>query len=203
MADRQTDKATWWSITTFDEGEQGWLKAGVYPGFVKQVHGGLEKCPTSNRIHFQGALQCKAQQRFSAIKAILPKAHIEAAISSEALRKYAMKDETAVEAKKVHTNATPYFTQEMLLRLLAIQPTIYRTHDTEKDYWYRANIILLRRPFLVGMLTKPDTYRAWKHTSHTWEVLTTNAETNERQSEESIVLQTPPEEEQVPTIRLE
>jgi len=195
--DRQTDKSTWWSITTFDEGEQEWLKKGEFPGFVEKVHGGMEMCPTSNRLHFQGAVQCKAQQRFSAIKTMLPKAHIEAAIHREALRKYCMKEETAVGEKTVITNSTPYYTLEKLLLALAkVKPyTIEDSDDPETSYWARANSILRDHSFLVGMLATPTTYRAWKFTKHTW--------FEKVRVEESIVLQTPLDEGETPRLNIE
>lgn len=199
QTDRQTDKATWWSITTFDEGEQKYIADGTYPGFVFKIHGGLEKCPETNRIHFQGALQCKSQQRFSAIKKMLPKAHIEAARNGEALRKYAMKDATAIEQKQVRKNETPYYTMEMIMRLLAITPIRYGPHpNIEAEFWAKVSLILLSKPYLVGLLAKPDIIRMWKHTSDTWITLMTDPETNELLEEGSIVLQTPsPKEERI------
>ena len=69
QTDRQTDKATWWSLTIYDEKEIAKVEdSDNYPRFVKSISGGMEKCPTTGRLHFQGALQCRSQQRFSAIK---------------------------------------------------------------------------------------------------------------------------------------
>lgn len=196
--DRQTDRATWWSITTFDAGEMEWIAAGVWPGFVAKIHGGPEMCPTSNRVHYQGAVQCKAQQRFAAIKDMLPKAHIEMARHREALRKYCMKEETAVGEKTVISNSTPYYTLEKLLMELAkVKPfTIADSDDPETSYWARANSVLRDHSFLVGMLATPTTYRAWKFTKQVWFEKV-------RLEEECIVLLTPPELGTPPTIRIE
>jgi len=189
MADtRQTDKATWWSVTAYDEGEQKFIADGTYPGFIEAIHGGLEKCPTTSRIHFQGAVQCKNQQRFSALKKVFPKSHLEPAISKEALRKYCMKAETAVGTKAVIANKQPYYTSEMLLRLLAITTPML---DSTDDFWGRVNRIIMSKPYLCGLLAKPDIFRMWKHTRESWVTLMTDPETNLLMTEEAIVLQPP------------
>lgn len=180
-ADRQTDKATWWSITAFDEEEQRLLSSGDYPPFVKQVLGGLEKCPDTDRVHFQGALQCRSQQRFSAIKKWLPKAHIEAAREAAALQKYAMKDETAVSEKKAVVNKTPFVSDEMALRMIARMFNESRKELGEHDFtgkygtdhqkgafWFCIKKILRKQPHLCGVLGKPDLWRLWQHTDEVW-----------------------------------
>lgn len=191
QTDRQTDKATWWSITAFDEGEIKFLQGTVYPEFIHKIHGGLEKCPDTGRTHFQGAVQCRSQQRFSAIKKMLPKAHIEAAKSAEALRKYAMKADTAIGEKSVRSNSTPYWTMEMIMKLLAITPCPARIVTNDEIFWYKVNFILVQKPYLVGLLAKPDIYRMWKHTSDTWILLMTDPITNQLLEEGAIVLQPP------------
>lgn len=185
------DKATWWSITTFDEGEQNHLSGNDYPGFVHRVYGGLEKCPDTERIHFQGALQCKSQQRFSAIKKWLPKAHLEPAVSKDALMKYAMKADTACGSKLIRENKTPYYTLEMLLKLLAIAPDGIYCTDWKDRFWYKVRHILRDKPYLVGALVKPDVMRAWEHTNEVWKDAMTHLETGELLGEEAIVLQPP------------
>jgi len=186
-----TEKATWWSITTFDDGEQKYLSGSQFPEWVARVYGGLEKCPDTGRIHFQGALQCRSQQRFSAIKKWLPKAHLEPAISRDALRKYAMKQETACGPKTAQENKTPYYTLEMLLKLIAIQPIDLDAIDWKKRYWVAVNKILRDKPYLVGALVKPDTMRAWEHTHWVWIDLMTDKESGRMKGEEAIVLQPP------------
>lgn len=62
QTDRQTDKATWWSVTAWPEEARAVLLDNTkWPAFVKYVHGGLEKAPDpaegSDGIHFQGAVQ--------------------------------------------------------------------------------------------------------------------------------------------------
>ena len=201
QTDRQTDKATWWSLTIFDEAEKAFAAAGVFPPFVAQLHGGLEKCPDTGRIHFQGALQCRSQQRFTAIKKIFPKAHIEAARSAEALRKYAMKQDTAHGAKSVVANATPYWTTEMILKLLAITsvPISERAGDRKERFWSKVRVILYQKPYLVGLLAKPDIMRIYENTESVWIDLMTDPETNELLDEGAIVLQ-PPASLEVPDV---
>lgn len=169
--DRQTDKATWWSITAFDEAEKTLLSGDTFPPFVVRVYGGLEECPDTKRIHFQGAVQCKGQQRFSAIKKWLPKAHIEAARSADALRKYAMKEETAVSEKKEVVNKAAYVDNQTALRLLAAEeindcyePHEFKDMDHLMDLKFReyANRIVYKQPYLVGVMSKPDVMRGWK-----------------------------------------
>lgn len=169
--DRQTDKATWWSITAFDEEEKKQLSGDSFPPFVVRVYGGLEECPDTKRIHFQGAVQCKGQQRFSAIKKWLPKAHIEAARSADALKKYAMKEETAVSEKKEVVNKAAYVDNQTALRLLAAEEISESYEDPdapdfdksmESKFRVYANRIVYRQPYLVGVMSKPDVLRGWK-----------------------------------------
>lgn len=180
-ADRQTDKGTWWSITAFDEEEQRMLASGDYPPYVKAIFGGLEECPETKRIHYQGAIQCRNQQRFSAIKKWLPKAHIEVAVSAAALQKYAMKDETAVGEKAEVKNKTPYVSDEMALRMIAktflenrelVAGTDYtRKYGTDMQkgvFWHCIRIILRKQPHLCGVMGKPDLWRLWQHTEEVW-----------------------------------
>lgn len=184
------DKVTWWSITTFDKGEQDMLAAGKYPEWVDTLYGGLEECPDTKKIHYQGALKCRSQQRFSAIKKFLPKAHLEPAKQADALKKYAMKQDTAVGDKLARCNTTPYYTLEMLLKLLAItRHTRSLADDWKMIFWDKVRMILVTKPYLVGALMKPDVIRAWEHTRQVWINHMTDPETNELMGEEAIVLQ--------------
>lgn len=147
------------------------LSGDTFPPFVARVFGGLEKCPKSDRIHFQGAVQCKGQQRFSAIKKWLPKSHIEAARSADALKKYAMKEETAVSEKKEVLNKAAYVDNQTALRLIAreeINNPYFdeEAHDHDKlmesKFKVYANRIVYKQPHLVGVMSKPDVLRGWK-----------------------------------------
>lgn len=154
------------------------LSSDVFPPFVAKVFGGLEECPDTHRIHFQGVIQCKGQQRFSAIKKWLGKAHLEPARSAEALRKYAMKEETAVDEKRETVNKAAYIDNQAALMLLAVEKLDFGMDELQseitKDQAYNvdkvveiefnilANRIVYRQPHLVGVMTKPDVYRGWK-----------------------------------------
>lgn len=100
------EKSRYWSITInnptdADEREiamarqKGWILDGQ-----KEV--GEEGTP-----HYQLILDCKAQQRFSAVKKALSRAHIEKAKSVDALRTYVHKEETRVGELKVGTAQYP------------------------------------------------------------------------------------------------
>lgn len=176
-SDRQTDKATWWSITAFDEEEKRQLSSGKWPPMVKKVYGGLEECPDTKRVHYQGAVQCRGQQRFSAIKKWLPKAYIEAARDIAALKQYAMKDETAIGEKEVLENQTPFVDNQAALYMIAREKIEYGIEQLAQEfidkkvpldkiadfeYVLLANRIVYREPHLCGVLTKPDVQRGWK-----------------------------------------
>jgi len=96
-----SDKATWWSVTAFGDEILLLEDPSRFPSWVAKVYGGREECPDTKSIHFQGALQLHTQQRLSKLKSWLPTAHFEIARKVEALKKYAMKSETAVSEKKI------------------------------------------------------------------------------------------------------
>lgn len=187
QTDRQTDKATYWCVTAFNAEIEAMENKSTWPTWVAEVHGGRELCPKTKKLHFQGMVKCKSQQRLSAFKPWLPTAHLEAARQKDALKQYALKAETAVGPKTSVKNEKPYYTTEMILRLLAIsQPLL-----GQDDFWGRVNRILLEKPYLCGLLAKPDIYRLWKNTRETWITLMTDPETNLLMGEEAIVLQPP------------
>lgn len=115
---QSTDKATWWSVTAYGN-EIELMQGPIYPEFVERVMGGLEECPTTGRKHFQGALKCRRQMRFKQIKEWLPTAHIEVAKAVEALKKYAMKQETAAGEKKEVVNSAPHITVRKVMEELS------------------------------------------------------------------------------------
>jgi len=117
----------------------------------------------------------------------LPTAHLETARHKDKLKSYALKSDTAVGPKTTVKNDKPYYTSEMILRLLAITPALLG----QDDFWGRVNRILLDKPFLCGLLAKPDIFRMWKHTREVWITLMTDPETNLLMTEEAIVLQPP------------
>lgn len=176
--DRQTDKATHWLVTGFS-GEIVMLETPEqWPPFVKKVYGGREICPTSGREHFQGHIQCNAQQRFSALKKWLPTAHLEVARDAQASMKYAMKEETSSGEKRVVDNPRPFVTDRMALEKLAdvcpqfcnckTYPDKQLCFDDKEDFWHRVREILIAEPDLCGLYGKPDLYRLWNNTKSVW-----------------------------------
>ena len=172
----RTIKSSCWSLTEFNPENIEMLKEGPYPSFVKEVYGGVELCPTTNRTHFQGCV-ITTECRGSAVKDWLPKAHWEKAYQKEALKKYVMKSETATGEKKRVKNA--YYTMEMVLSRMA---TLYVSlPEAEKikhkggfmngfldpysqdQYWSLARRICMEAPNLTSLLSNPQTIRSWVH----------------------------------------
>lgn len=121
-------KSTWWSVTAYNS-EIVQLESADHPEFVARILGGREKCPETDRIHFQGAVQCRRQVRLSQLKAWLPTAHWEPARNVEALKKYAMKEETAAGEKKEVVNSTPHVTVRKVMEELS---AVYDQLNTSK-----------------------------------------------------------------------
>lgn len=171
---RQT-KATWWSVTAYGDNILRLTNKDGVPTIVKCIYGGVEKCPTTGRDHYQGAIQCNTQCRASVILDWLPGSHIEKAQSSIALRKYAMKEETAVGEKSEWTNPDEYLTMDKALDKLAqhvpLNPpddlTLFK-HIVEWEYWEGVKKIIAQKPTLIGLYSQPQIYRAWIHTRSVW-----------------------------------
>lgn len=174
------DKATYWSITSFDEGEWGRLEGDEYPDWLESVSGGKEECPDTKRIHFQGMLKCRRQVRFAAVKGWLPEAHIEAAKNPKALKKYVMKSDTAVGDKAEKTNQRPYITMTAFLASLCAYKgtfdmvTALATHkgSLEKcyddEYWHCVNAYITEQKdtvlinYLLALAALPPARLLWK-----------------------------------------
>lgn len=186
-------KSTWWSITEFQPEYQELLADGSrYASFVKAVYGGLEKCPDTGRIHYQGAIQCNRNVRFSQVKQWLPKAHIQPVkVSAEKLKEYVMKAETAVGEKKAIINENQYFSINDVCLMLAefdkgiiidawITNTFqntkqnyddavkYANNENDKAFWYCVNEVLVDNPKLAGSLMNPALVRFYRKTRGTW-----------------------------------
>jgi len=169
----QTAKSSWWSITAYNE-ELEYLLAlqggtADCPPQIKAIYGGEEECPTTKRRHFQGALNTP-QVRFSAVKKLLPKSHIEPLRSSvEALKRYVLKAETAVGEKRSMKNYK-YYTLESLLTKLAEtfveemgEEWSIITDDNDHGFHIIAQKLLTPQNFfLVNLCSQPQTVRAWR-----------------------------------------
>lgn len=180
---RQTDKSTWWSVTAFHPDEIAQLSGNEFPRFVKKVYGGLEECPETGRQHFQGAIQCHAQQRFSALKNWLKTSHLEVARQAEALVKYAMKEDTAVGQKVETTNTTPYAAMHDLLtqiasrqiqvvseliKILEIKHLKSTEEEYREEYIYVTRHLIAEQPSLVTAFMIPAMEKAWIRYRDVW-----------------------------------
>lgn len=165
----QPDKSTWWSVTAYGD-EIDILESTTWPPEVKKVHGGREMCPTTGKIHFQGAVQYTKQVRFSAVKKWLPTSHIEAARQSEALLKYVMKAETAVGEKTTRENVTPYYPHHAVCKLLASVAT-FGSYDDDVMFWGAVNRLLKTHQMLSPILSNSSFKSFWLRTKHTWLLL--------------------------------
>lgn len=177
--DRQTDnlsklsntRSTWWFVTAYGENAEKLENPSTYPPFVEMVHGGMEKCPTTGRLHGQQAIQCHSQQRGSAILKWLPNCHIQPANSAEAVRKYCMKAATAVGDKTVKVNSIKYYTADEICLLIGSKVTdeiMMRSAD-HKD-WFKASINMLLRENtrLASQLMNPSLRNFWCDTALVW-----------------------------------
>jgi hypothetical protein len=156
-----TAKSIWWSVTAYEP--EIALCEGTLPEFAKAIHGGRETCPTTGRLHFQGALQCYKQERMAKIKSWLKRAHLQPARSAEALKKYVMKEETAAGVKGVRENPLPHYSAHEICLLLA-QTDI----QTSKGFWPRAQILLRKTPEMAGQLMNPSLRGFFEKTQVVW-----------------------------------
>lgn len=177
-----SDKSTWWSVTAFND-EIQLLEKGEFPDYVQRVYGGKEECPETKKIHFQGAVQCRRQVRLTQLKKWLPTAHFEIAHNKEALKKYAMKEETAIGPKTERQNEVELITVEKLMYKLADEwdNDIYAEYleqckDDVKEafksaYWHTARSILSSYPEyrkVCHLFARADVITLWDRTRGVW-----------------------------------
>lgn len=169
-------KSTWWSVTAYND-EIGLMQdVSKYPSVVKQILGGLEECPKTKTIHFQGALQCHRQVRMSQLKEWLPTAHLEPATNSIALSKYAMKPETSIGEKKILINSKKFYSADNILQMIASEPAVQASYkgqtdrqtDSLKRFWIGVRSILTKSPELAGQLMNPSLKSFWVSTEPVW-----------------------------------
>lgn len=175
-----SNKSSWWSITAFNE-EAKLLVASqqgnvAFPDFVKELYGGMEKCPSTGKEHFQGALHT-SHVRMSQVKKWLPTAHLEVARNKEALKKYAMKEETATDCKQAVTNFA-YQPLGQLIKELVIFRYEHMTKDRPSEIKAKDDYLKVVRYYgrvypdkfeaKTGVLTDPKTSRAYVMTAMTY-----------------------------------
>lgn len=180
--DRQTDKSSAWSVTAFNEEILLLEDASTYPEFVKEVLGGREMCPKTSKLHFQGAVILHSQQRLSALKKWLPTAHWEPAKQRDALKRYAMKADTAVGEKTIRENAIPYLDIEAKMRIMAEAYITFSAEDVDKEmeyrerdpkdgeFWYLLTCKVLPKygGKIINSFAYPEVRVLWRNTKEFW-----------------------------------
>lgn len=178
-------RSTWWSITAYGDNIVKVEDVNSYPKCVKAVHGGRESCPTSGREHYQGAVECHGQQRGSFFRDWLPGVHFEVARSADALKKYALKADTAVGPKGTIVNPTPYLKLDDQLMMLAnvyhdapgqydrlakdmCDEGKHTDKDWKKQYWAIACELLKDKPSMASCIANPALEKMWIHTHDVW-----------------------------------
>lgn len=190
MTDRQTDvfnqRSQWWSVTCYGDNIERIEDVKLYPKCVKTVHGGREQCPTSGRLHFQGAVECHGQQRAAFFKHWLPNVHFQKARGKEALKKYALKQDTAVGPKQSVSNPIKYFTMDDILLELGHAyneagaewiGSIIENHvrkdesgSTDEATFWQLTIRVMRKHgrHLASSLANPAVRKMWINTKEFW-----------------------------------
>lgn len=180
--DRQTDKSenltarsTCWEVTAYDENiTRLESPSDSWPSWVKEVHGGREVCPKTDRIHFQGCIVTQ-QVRMSAIcgkvTGWLPGCHTEVARIAAALKKYSMKSETAVGEKTVRVQTRQYWPMEVTLARIGEFASEYdrREWNETQRFWFAVKRILRKDPTRTATLANPALLNMWKNTHEVWE----------------------------------
>lgn len=173
---RQT-KATWWSVTAYGDNIARLQNKDGCPAVIKCIYGGPEQCPKTERLHFQGAIQCHSQSRAGIIMDWIKGAHLETAIGKDCLIKYAMKEETAVGEKTVWENPNEYVTLQKAMELLAAETIVQADSQTDKIsakqvashlYWQRVRQVLEKKPELISIFASPLAKTAWTNTASVW-----------------------------------
>lgn len=98
-----TTRGTVWSITINNPTEDDLNSSILPPGWSLE---GQKEVGAEGTIHYQGMLKTP-QVRFSQIKKILPRAHIELAKNKTALAKYVHKEETRIEEVPTMRSSIP------------------------------------------------------------------------------------------------
>lgn len=99
-----TERATCWSITINNPKDDDFPKAdSLAPGWTYE--GQIEE-GEQGTTHYQGMLKTP-QVRFSQVKKVFPRAHIEKATNPVALKKYVHKENTRLEERETVRSSIP------------------------------------------------------------------------------------------------
>jgi len=107
-----SERATCWSITINNPTEED-MRPRLPSGW--KLQGQIEEGEEGTE-HFQGMLNTP-QSRFSAIKAVFPRAHIEIARDKKALQAYVHKEDTRVRTIEQSVGLTAFALQDKVLEL--------------------------------------------------------------------------------------
>lgn len=189
QTDRQTDKTTRWAFTAFEE---QWGLFNEIPDIVAEWMWQTEVCPDTGRKHYQGCLRTRTQQRFTALRKILPGVHIEPARNWEALVNYCKKKDTSVEGSQKHNvNGRKYLKfHEALIRIanayvdeyvsiandmktLAFDEAIgFANENADKVdtrcYQRAVETLCSKHPEDISLYSNPQMIRAWKMCRGLW-----------------------------------
>jgi len=137
-----TERATCWSITINNPTPEdvrcempGWTLEGQYEEGAEGTK------------HFQGRLKTP-QVRFSAVKNVFPRAHIEVARNPEALAKYVRKEDTRIAEFASTTTMNMFQAQDRICcmwnetEFKSYWPEKPEINWTEKDYTIREDAVL-------------------------------------------------------------
>lgn len=163
--DRQTDKTTRWAFTAYQD---QWDLFKTMPECVAEWGWQTEKCPDTERLHYQGYIRTKRQVRFSQMKKDFPGVHIEAAKNWQALLNYCKKSDSAVSGTQVHESARAYLKfMDALTRLGAAY--ICADGQLPDDAFAAAvRTLTFAQPDDVSLYTNPQIKRAWDMTGAVW-----------------------------------
>lgn len=168
-------RSQWWSVTAFDDNISKIEDVKLFPKCVKRLYGGREICPTTGKLHFQGAVECHGQQRASFFRDWLPGAHIEKARCKDALAQYVLKADTSAGVKSVVSNPEEYMTMDKGMMYLAEMSLDKDTDPTNEEYWDLVNMAIRNKPKLISMYATPAFRTAWNQTRRTWRALVLQA----------------------------
>jgi len=186
-----TVRATYWSVTAYGDNIARLEDKEHYPRLVKEVDGGREQCPKTKRIHYQGRIVCRSQQRRSALSKWLPGAHFEPAKDKDALKAYVLKEDTAVGPKTTTVNERKYLSMAEALTIVGSHTYVKYHHNTwyakegfenfktkgnnpEKAaakwvFWIGVREHVKEFPDDISLFSQPQMERAWTNSWGIWQ----------------------------------
>jgi len=183
-----TQRSTWWLVTAYTDNIERIQNAKLFPPSVKLVRGQLEKCPTTDKLHFQGAVQCFGQQRATFFRDWLPGIHFEKAKNIEAVKKYCVKSKTRVADPVEITNPDDYMTMDRGMMRLAEMSFTMDSDPTAEEYWELVNEVIKESPRFISMFASPVFRTTWVQTRRTWRALVLQARNNEEDLTDEIII---------------